>query len=120
MITLEFAKTFADEWIAAWNSHDLDKIMSHYVEDFEMTSPFIVKMTNELSGAIKGRENVRRYWAQALEKIPDLSFELIEVLASINTIVIYYKAVFGKQAAEVLFFDEYGKVKKGIAHYNEI
>ena len=26
-------RTFPDEWIAAWNSHDLDAIMSHYADD---------------------------------------------------------------------------------------
>ena len=35
MIEQSFAETFAAEWIAAWNSHDLESILSHYVEDFE-------------------------------------------------------------------------------------
>jgi len=32
----EFANKFAREWVEAWNCHDLDKIMTHYAEDFEM------------------------------------------------------------------------------------
>jgi ketosteroid isomerase-like protein len=39
MMTAEFAAQFAEEWIAAWNSHDLDRILSHYADDFEMASP---------------------------------------------------------------------------------
>jgi len=35
-MTNDFAQHFAAEWIEAWNSHDLDKIFSHYVDDFEI------------------------------------------------------------------------------------
>ena len=33
------AQAFADEWIEAWNSHDLDRILSHYSDDAELLSP---------------------------------------------------------------------------------
>ena len=28
-ITREFAEGFAGEWIAAWNAHDLERILAH-------------------------------------------------------------------------------------------
>jgi ketosteroid isomerase-like protein len=112
------AKIFAREWVDAWNSHDLDRILFHYADDFQMTSPFIVQLMNEPTGTIKGKQEVRAYWARALERIPDLHFELIEVLTSVDSITIYYHAVLGKRAAEALFFNENGKVRLAIAHYN--
>lgn len=118
LISSTQAQAFAREWVEAWNSHNLDRILSHYADDFEMISPFIVGMMNESTGMIKGKENVRNYWAKALERIPDLHFELIEVLTSVNSIAIYYHAVLGKRAVELLFFDNNGKVARGLAHYN--
>jgi ketosteroid isomerase-like protein len=118
MISTTFAQEFAQEWVASWNSHDLDRIMSHYTDDFEMTSPFIAIVMQEPTGTIKGKANVRAYWAQALERVPDLTFGLIDLLISVDSITIYYHAVLGKRAAEVLFFDEYFKVTRSIAHYN--
>jgi ketosteroid isomerase-like protein len=118
MISINQAEKFAQAWVDAWNSHDLDRIMSHYSDDFEMTSPFIVRLMNEPTGTIKGKENVRAYWAKALEHLPDLHFDLIEVLASVTSITVYYHAVLGKRAVEVLFFEENGKVRRGFAHYN--
>ena len=118
MISIKQAQQFAREWVDAWNSHDLKRILSHFADDFQMTSPFIVAMMNEPSGTLKGKEKVRAYWARALERLPDLHFDLIEVLASVGSITIYYHAVRGKRAAEVLFFDDNGKVRRGIAHYN--
>jgi len=120
MISMEQAQAFAREWVDAWNSHDLNRIVSHYADDFQMTSPFIVKLLNEPSGTIKGKENVRAYWATALQRLPDLHFDLIEVLSSVDSITIYYHAVLGKRAAEVLFFNDRGKVTRAIAHYNSL
>ena len=51
----KFAEAFAAEWIAAWNSHDLERILSHYTEDFAMSSPGIVKLASEPSGTLKGK-----------------------------------------------------------------
>jgi len=117
MITTEFAEKFAQEWVSSWNSHDLDRILSHYTEDCEINSPFIVTLMKETSGALKGKESVRAYWAKGLQLIPDLNFELIEVLIGVDSITIYYNAVFGKHAAEVLFFDDNFKVHRSVVHY---
>ena len=111
---------FATEWIAAWNSHDLNRVLSHYSEDFEMSSPFIAKMCNEPSGKLKGRNNVGEYWRKSLEKMPDLKFELLDVFAGASSMTIYYKSALNLFATEVLFFDDQGKVFKAAAHYNEL
>jgi predicted ester cyclase len=66
----------------------------------------------------QGKQNVRAYWEKALERIPDLHFEIIEVLAGVDSIAIYYDAVPGKRAVELLIFNKHGKVARGIAHYN--
>ncbi len=118
MISRDQAQKFGQEWVNSWNSHDLERILSHYADDFQMTSPFIATMMNEPTGTLTGKEKVRAYWAQALERLPDLHFDLIEVLASVDSITIYYHAVLGKRAAEVLFFDDNGKVRRAVAHYN--
>jgi ketosteroid isomerase-like protein len=33
MLTQQQAQDFAQDWIEAWNYHDLDRILSHYDED---------------------------------------------------------------------------------------
>jgi hypothetical protein len=32
-ITRDFAERFAEEWVAAWNAHDLVRILAHYEDD---------------------------------------------------------------------------------------
>ncbi len=115
----ERALEFAEEWIEAWNSHDMGRILAHYSDDFEMSSPFIATIGGEPSGTLVGKENVARYWTKALGRMPDLRFRLIEVLFCVNSIAIYYHSVMGKRAVEWMLFNSEGKVCKTAGHYNE-
>ncbi|HUW51428.1 MAG TPA: nuclear transport factor 2 family protein [Sulfuricella sp.] len=117
MMDSVWAGNFADEWIAAWNAHDLERIFSHYTDDFEMTSPLIVERMKVASGTLKGKENIKPYWQIGLSAAPPLKFELVEVLAGVNSLTLIYRGTSGKLAAEVLIFNESGKAVKGIAHY---
>lgn len=111
-------KAFAAEWIDAWNSHDLDRILSHYVDNVEVTTPMIKVAMGVDDGTIHGIAAARQYWAAALQKVPTLCFELIECTQSIDSLALYYKSVFDKMAIDVMFFNNVGKVAKVIAHYN--
>ena len=39
MIERAWAEEFARDWVESWNSHDLERMLAHYADDFEMTSP---------------------------------------------------------------------------------
>jgi ketosteroid isomerase-like protein len=116
MMEKEFSERFANDWIAAWNSHDLRRILAHYEDDFEMSSPIIPVLVGESSGKLRGKAAVGDYWAKALQKIPDLRFELVTVLAGVESVTVYYKGPKGL-AAEVLHFGPGGKVRAAFAHY---
>ena len=53
MIEKCFAEEFARDWIESWNSHNLDRILSHYSDQFEMSSPKIIQIAGEPSGTLK-------------------------------------------------------------------
>lgn len=117
MIDKNWANEFAKEWIEAWNSHDLELIFSHYTDDFEMSSPFIIKLMNEPSGKLKGKANIRPYWQKGLEQMPPLKFELLNVLVGVESITLLFKNQRNTLVAEVLTFNSEGKAIKGNAHY---
>ena len=123
MIDKQFAQEFAKEWEQAWNAHDLEEILSHYSEDFQMTSPFIPAAVNEPSGTLKGKDKVREYWRIALDRFPELRFETQYVLVGQNSIVIRYRSLRNElnwDAAEVMIFGDDAKVAESIAHYDEV
>jgi hypothetical protein len=82
-----------------------------------MSSPYIAQIANEPSGTLRGKAAVGEYWSQALQRIPDLHFELITTLVGVNSITLYYKSVQERLAAEVLYFSPNQKVIKASAHY---
>lgn len=113
---LEFAKA----WIDSWNSHDLDDILSHYSDDVEITS-VMIKLAGGIEGeSLKGKTLVADYWEKALNRIPDLHFELFDVAKGVNSVALYYKSVMDKMSIEVMFFDDKGKVNKIFAHYTNM
>ncbi len=117
MITRAFAEAFSAEWIEAFNRHDLDRVLSHYSEDFEMSSPFIIKVAGEPSGTLKGRAAIRAYWSKALTLRPDLHFRLVTVFSGVDSVVIHYQRHDDSYAAEYFEFDSSGNVSKSSAHY---
>ena len=117
-MNIEDAKRFAEHWVVAWNRHDIDAVLAHYSDDFEMTTPMIQRVLGIESGTLKGKTAVGNYWRAALKKIPDLKFSIIEVTSGVNTVSIYYNAVMGKRAMETFFFNENGLVYKAVATYS--
>ncbi|MEJ2528729.1 MAG: nuclear transport factor 2 family protein [Gammaproteobacteria bacterium] len=115
---MEEAKHFAANWISAWNSHDIYAVLSHYTDDFEMTTPMIQRVLGIESGTLKGKTAIGDYWRAALKQIPDLQFSIIEVTSGVDSVSIYYNAVLGKRAVETLFFNDKGLVFKALANYN--
>jgi ketosteroid isomerase-like protein len=117
VIDRAFARRFAEEWIAAWNAHDLERILSHYDDDFEMTSPLIVERMGVASGRLCGKDAVRPYWAGGLAARPGLHFTLVEVLVGVDALTILYRSELGVQVAETIGFDARGRAVRASAHY---
>ncbi len=44
MITQKFAKSFAEKWVSAWNSHDIDEIIVHYADNVDLIFPIAEKL----------------------------------------------------------------------------
>jgi hypothetical protein len=119
MIPAGWAVQFAEDWIAAWNSHDLDRILEHYVDDFEMSSPLIVERMNEPSGVLRGKAAVRPYWAKSVEAKPPLRFELLAVHAGVNAIGMVYRSVGRRFVLEVLTLNAARRITRGVALYGD-
>lgn len=116
MLDDRFYEEFAAEWIAAWNSHDMRRILSHYTESFEFSSPVLAKVIPASGGKLVGTEAAGAYWSKGLSARPDLHFEPVTLLKGVNSAVIYYKGLGGRLCAEFFAFDEGGRVVSSHAH----
>jgi len=100
---LDHAQSFADEWVAGWNSHDLDRILRHYADDVVFRSPLAARLLGG-DGVVRGIEALRAYWAEGLRRNPELRFEVLGVYAGVDTVVINFRNHVGGLSCEVLTF----------------
>ena len=109
---------FARQWVAAWNSHDLDAIMSHYDVDVVLTSPVAAKILEDPSGTVEGNAALRNYFRRGLEVYPNLHFELLDVMSGLSSVVVCYKNQKGTKTAEFMEFGKNGKIMRVVANYS--
>jgi ketosteroid isomerase-like protein len=105
------------EWVEAWNSRDLERVLSLYAEDTEMTSDRIPAMGFDASGTVRGKADLGAYWSKALTLIPNLHFTLIDTYVSPDSVVVFYENERGKKICEYLRLDAAGKIRQGSANH---
>ncbi len=119
MIDRDKAWKFAHEWLDAWNKHDVDLIMKHYADTIEFCSPVVQKVLGDPNGVVNGIDNLRDYFSRQLQKFSTLHFQLLDVFASPQSIVLYYKINRGLLAAEVMIMNPDMKAIKVYANYDK-
>ncbi len=106
-------QAFAAEWERGWNSHHLDRILSHYRADVIFHSRKAAALVG--TGEVTGIDALRRYWQAALARQPDLAFAVEDVFEGHEMMIISYRNHRGTLAAETLYFDADGKVYRAAA-----
>jgi predicted ester cyclase len=117
-MTKDEAESLANDWVAAWNAHDLDLIMAHYDDAVELISPVAARLLGIADGKVVGKANLRAYFQRGLEAYPDLHFHLEDLLWGINSLVLYYTNQKGTRTAEFMELSPNGKVVRVVANYN--
>jgi predicted ester cyclase len=113
----QFAQEFARDWVEAWNSHNIDRILTHYDDDVVLVSPVALNLLKN-DGSVRGKDALRAYFLRGLEAYPDLRFDLKDVLWGLETIVLLYaNNVRGNKTAEVMQISLAGKVLRVWANY---
>jgi ketosteroid isomerase-like protein len=114
-MTPEAAQAFTQEWIDGWNSHDADRILDHYADDIVFLSPIAHARVG--NGRVEGIAALASYWRGALKAIPELRFELQQVLVGHNCLTIIYRNHLNGLVAETVEFSPASKVIRSCACY---
>jgi len=105
------------DWIAAWNSRDLERILALYADACEMTSDKIQALGLDSSGTLSGKASLRMYWGKALQLVPGLHFDLIDLFVSPDSVVVSYANERGARICEYLRVDADGRIVQGSANH---
>ncbi|WP_395308193.1 nuclear transport factor 2 family protein [Mycobacterium sp. AMU20-3851] len=96
---------FAQDWVNAWNRHDVEAVLAHFHDDVVFTSPVAERVVPVSAGVLRGKDALRDYWVTALAQLPDLHFDIVGVYRGVSTLVINYRNHRGQLVNEVLIFD---------------
>jgi hypothetical protein len=112
----QHAQRFVEEWVRAWNAHDVDAVLDHFTDGAVFTSPVAAQLLEHSDGVLRGKPAIRDYWTRGIELIPDLHFEVVGCYVGTTTLVINYRNQKGGLVNEVLTF-EGGLVVSGHGTY---
>jgi hypothetical protein len=48
-------KNYADQWVRAWNAHDIETVLDHFRDDVVFTSPVAARVVPESGGVVRAR-----------------------------------------------------------------
>jgi ketosteroid isomerase-like protein len=113
-----FVQQFAEEWISAWNSHDIERILSHYADDVTLVSPVALKRLG--NGTLRGKTALRDYFQGGLQAYPDFRFDLIDVFWGVDTTALLYSSSFRTaRTVEVMQLASSGAILRVWANYDQ-
>lgn len=112
-MTRETAMTFANDWAAAWNALDVERVLGRFDEGVEFTSPTALAVAGRAT--LRGKAALREYWQAALGQISSLRFTVERVVwdeASRELAIIYVSETnrVAKRVSENLTFGADGLV----------
>lgn len=98
--------SIARRWIDAFNTHNLERLLSLYDGEAVHFSPKLKLRHPETEGLIKGRTALHAWWDDALKRLPTLHYELVRLTADTERVFMEYtRQVDGEEnmaVAEVL------------------
>jgi predicted SnoaL-like aldol condensation-catalyzing enzyme len=100
----------AQQWFAAFNEHNLEKLLALYDDNAKHYSPKLKIRQPETEGWIVGKDALRTWWADAFERLPTLHYKLDRLTADNERVFMEYtRQVEGEEdmlVAEVLEIEE--------------
>ena len=107
---------FSQNWVQAWNEHDVEAVLAHFDDKVVFSSPVAAQVVPESGGVLRGKAALRDYWRKGLAMIPDLRFVVEAVYAGLDVLVINYRNQKNNLVNEVLIFQD-GLVVAGYGTY---
>lgn len=110
--------TIASTWFHAFNTKDLESLLSLYTDDAKHYSPKLKVRHPETLGLIKGKAALRAWWQDAFLRLPSLRYEVVRLTPAENRVFMeYWRHVEGE---DDLYVGEMLEIQEGLIHYSSV
>lgn len=82
--------SIAHAWFEAFNSHNLEKLLSLYDDDAEHFSPKLKIRHPETKGLLTGKNALRTWWQDAFDRLPTLNYKVTSLTANSDRVFMEY------------------------------
>ena len=107
-------------WFEAFNKKDINLLLSLYHENAEHFSPKLKIRQPETNGLVKGKAQLRAWWQDAFDRLPELHYQPNYAIADDNSMFVeYLRTVPGEDdliVGEVLFFENGLIIRSKVFH----
>ncbi len=104
--------SIAHAWFEAFNSHNLEKLLSLYDNDAEHFSPKLKIRHPETNGLVTGKIALRNWWQEAFDRLPTLNYKVTSLTANSDRVFMEY--VRTVQNEEDMLVAEVLEIKEGV------
>lgn len=104
--------SIAHAWFEAFNSHNLEKLISLYDQDAEHFSPKLKLRFPETNGLVIGKDALRKWWKDAFERLPSLKYKVTSLTANSDRVFMEYIRLVENE--ESMIVAEVLEIKEGI------
>src|SRR5579859_3768800 len=99
----------ANQWFAAFNDKDLERLLALYDDQAEHFSPKLKVRQPETKGLIKGKAALRAWWQNAFDRLQSLRYEIYRLTPHEDRVFMeYLRHVYGE---DDLFVGEMLEIK---------
>jgi hypothetical protein len=110
LMKAENNKAIAIKWFEAFNTHNLESLLSLYHNEAKHFSPKLKIRKPETNGLVQGKEALRDWWKDAFERLSSLKYNYTTLTSDENRVFMeYIRKVEGEDdmlVAEVLEIQE--------------
>ena len=118
--TPQHNEQIAQDWFAAFNSHQLEDLLALYDEHARHFSPKLKIRQPETKGWVSGKAALRAWWQDAFDRLPELHYEVLTLTANDARVFMeYIRQVPGEEdmkVAEVLEIENNRIVASRVYH----
>jgi len=83
-------RAIGEQWMAAFNAADLDRLLALYADDATHSSPKIRALHPDTGGRLHGKPALRAWWADSFTRLPGLRYETVAITADEHRVVVEY------------------------------
>src|SRR5688572_23724124 len=80
----------AQQWFAAFNTHDLEKLLWLYDDNAEHFSPKLKIRKPETNGFVVGKTALRDWWQESFDRLPTLHYRVTSLTANNERVFMEY------------------------------